>query len=355
MNNNISAQKMKECSKCKVMLPATSEHFYSQAKGLYGMHSVCKKCKSEYSRRAYEEKGIKKRHNLVCEWCGSGYKSETKKRRFCSKNCQADWQRNSDEYKEIHNGGRNQFGSVETREKVFSEKFNEKYNNKFIYHSEFKSIDETFMSECLSCGYVQERNAQCVRRNREIKCDQCIKQRQIVRDMIRENQAQLHSQIKTIKSRVNMYCKKVERKLLETLKTCLCIECGEEFLSVSVIKLCSDKCRRKRGNRLRELNRRLKLKENGEVDYSITLDKLIKRDKKVCKLCGEKVNKKDYVTTEEGYFIAGNSYPSIDHILPVARGGTHTWDNIQLAHRSCNAEKSDNETYEFAGQLVLSI
>ena len=45
--------------------------------------------------------------------------------------------------------------------------------------------------------------------------------------------------------------------------------------------------------------------------------------------------------TEEGYFIAGNSYPSIDHIIPVSRGGTHTWDNVQLAHRYCNSIKSN--------------
>lgn len=35
------------------------------------------------------------------------------------------------------------------------------------------------------------------------------------------------------------------------------------------------------------------------------------------------------------------AYPSIDHIIPVSHGGTHTWDNVELAHRYCNGVKSD--------------
>lgn len=32
--------------------------------------------------------------------------------------------------------------------------------------------------------------------------------------------------------------------------------------------------------------------------------------------------------------------PTVDHIIPVARAGTHTWDNVQLAHAHCNSLKS---------------
>src|SRR5699024_3546232 len=28
-------------------------------------------------------------------------------------------------------------------------------------------------------------------------------------------------------------------------------------------------------------------------------------------------------------------------IYPLARGGMHSWDNVRLAHRGCNSEKSD--------------
>lgn len=37
----------KTCSRCGLELPATLEHFHSQAKGKYGVTSRCKKCKNE--------------------------------------------------------------------------------------------------------------------------------------------------------------------------------------------------------------------------------------------------------------------------------------------------------------------
>jgi 5-methylcytosine-specific restriction endonuclease McrA len=36
---------------------------------------------------------------------------------------------------------------------------------------------------------------------------------------------------------------------------------------------------------------------------------------------------------------------SVDHIIPLARGGMHTWDNVQAAHFLCNAKKSDKLVY----------
>jgi 5-methylcytosine-specific restriction endonuclease McrA len=40
-------------------------------------------------------------------------------------------------------------------------------------------------------------------------------------------------------------------------------------------------------------------------------------------------------------FIAYGLYPSIDHIVPLAKGGNHTWNNVQLAHHYCNTLKRD--------------
>lgn len=35
----------------------------------------------------------------------------------------------------------------------------------------------------------------------------------------------------------------------------------------------------------------------------------------------------------------GDNYPSVDHIVPLAKGGLHSWDNVQLAHFKCNTLK----------------
>lgn len=37
----------------------------------------------------------------------------------------------------------------------------------------------------------------------------------------------------------------------------------------------------------------------------------------------------------------GRLAPTVDHIVPVARGGTHAVDNLQIAHSACNNRKLD--------------
>lgn len=73
-----------------------------------------------------------------------------------------------------------------------------------------------------------------------------------------------------------------------------------------------------------------------EFDETISLKSLIKRDKGICKICGKPTNENDITN---GHI--GRLYPTLDHIIPLSKGGTHTWDNVQLAHMSCNAGKCD--------------
>jgi len=116
--------------------------------------------------------------------------------------------------------------------------------------------------------------------------------------------------------------------------TKICKECGEKFIAKHGLELyCSLNCRNKHNNRYHELKRRKKIKENGKIDWSISLLKLAKRDKNICHICGQKVNMK----------LDSNdiNYGSIDHVCPINKGGTHTWDNVMLAHRGCNTLKGD--------------
>lgn len=55
-------------------------------------------------------------------------------------------------------------------------------------------------------------------------------------------------------------------------------------------------------------------------------NKLLKRGS-ICKICGNKMSA-DKLT--------------LDHIIPLAKGGTWEMSNLQLACYQCNQEKSDN-------------
>ena len=58
---------------------------------------------------------------------------------------------------------------------------------------------------------------------------------------------------------------------------------------------------------------------------------LRKRDGNSCSLCGRAVVRK-----------SGWWGPSIDHVIPLSKGGQHCADNVKLAHTLCNNLKGDD-------------
>lgn len=71
-------------------------------------------------------------------------------------------------------------------------------------------------------------------------------------------------------------------------------------------------------------------------DTNITLKKVYDKFDGVCQLCGEKTDWEDVIN---GHI--RKNYPTVDHVVPLSKGGTHTWDNVQLAHMACNSKKHD--------------
>lgn len=59
----------------------------------------------------------------------------------------------------------------------------------------------------------------------------------------------------------------------------------------------------------------------------------IRKGRPDCHLCGTPI---DY----EAHWLSPFSF-TVDHVLPLAKGGTDTLDNKAAAHRACNRAKSD--------------
>ena len=123
----------------------------------------------------------------------------------------------------------------------------------------------------------------------------------------------------------------------EQMEFHLCPVCGTLVFGRG--KYCSDECRNRAENKIREVRRREKIRKT-KRDAGITVESLYRRDGGVCYLCGDKCDFDDYTKDGEN-FIAGGSYPSIDHVVPLSKGGTHTWDNVKLAHHRCNTIKGN--------------
>lgn len=209
-----------------------------------------------------------------------------------------------------------------------------KTDGRFYRISDYINMDSSITIRCNECGNFKTINFCSLRGNRQVCCLNCaekeLKERKerekIEKQKVKEQKALKKAELKRIKACSG---KQITMRF--------CIDCNT--LLINERERCI-KCRKRIENKNHEIKRRTKV-QNAMVDRDISLDKLITRDKGVCHICGLACNCNDYVM-KDGTIITGNNYPSIDHVIPLAKGGKHSWENVKLAHRICNSLKSDS-------------
>lgn len=101
-----------------------------------------------------------------------------------------------------------------------------------------------------------------------------------------------------------------------------CLECGTPFVSTSQgNRYCCEehqaRARRRRDKGIR--NKRIRAAGSRE---QISLVAVAERDGWRCHICCRKVTRRNW---------------SLDHLVPLRHNGTHTYDNVALAHHRCNS------------------
>ena len=117
-----------------------------------------------------------------------------------------------------------------------------------------------------------------------------------------------------------------------------CAKCGDEFNRFDSGWHCNS-C--KKAN-LRQAKALRKARKRGADTYEAGIDHESVYDKSdgTCALCGGRVADPSVWWDWDGKTWMPLA-PTVDHIMPLARGGSHTWSNVQLAHNRCNVLKSD--------------
>lgn len=138
---------------------------------------------------------------------------------------------------------------------------------------------------------------------------------------------------------------KQNNKLLKVVTPTACKECGSVFRAEYGDKrklYCSRPCAEKVIRRSKRSKERARLKA-ARVE---TVDpfQVFNRDGWRCQICHKPTPRKLRGT------ISPNA-PELDHIVPLAQGGEHSYGNTQCACRKCNASKSDR----VYGQLNLFV
>lgn len=203
----------------------------------------------------------------------------------------------------------------------------------YEYMGGYTNTDGYVRVRCLKCGAVFERSMVSVRHLKPIHCPGCA---ELEKEEQQKAEEAKRIQAKQERLRVAEE-KKREAEAKRRAKLHKCPVCGE---LTTRPKYCSATCSHKASNTSRDAKRRIKIK-NAMVDKDITIERLYERDNGICYLCGCVCDWDDKVTKGETV-ICGDMYPSIDHVVPLSKGGSHSWQNVKLAHRICNTLKGAN-------------
>lgn len=211
----------------------------------------------------------------------------------------------------------------------------EKTQGEWMRISDYEGMDSSIDVVCKKCGYKKTVCFATFRKKEiRVRCPICYEKEQAEKRYQRELQ---DAETKRLKAIRKADAKRIKACSGNQITLRFCCECGE---ALTFERQRCIKCQKKAENKSKDISRRKKI-QSAMFDRDITVEKLFKRDKGICYICGGKCDYEDYITKDNA-FIAGDFYPSIDHVKPLSKGGLHSWENVRLAHRRCNYLKSDN-------------
>lgn len=122
-----------------------------------------------------------------------------------------------------------------------------------------------------------------------------------------------------------------------------CVVCGRVFVTPHTTLTCSGNCHEaKRLADRRESKHRRRARKRSAFVAPVWRLTIYERDHWRCGICGRAVRRDAVVPHPLA--------PTLDHIVPLSKGGTHEPANVRTAHFLCNATRGDRGTDE---QLAL--
>ena len=242
----------------------------------------------------------------TCKWCGKIFKPSnhaTHIQRFCSDYCRQ------------HNFWKDKERPKQPKKKAKCKYCNTLYDkaNSSIYCSDI----------CRKKQYEKDKNRGRKIRFYKVVCEYCKTKElsKVKKRYCSDRCADKHYEIK-------------RRNRKRKLKKCKICNSWHSKRGV----YCSVKCGKK-AHKHRSSERMILARKNGQFDADIDIYKLIERDGGRCYLCGDDVL--------FSYHYNDPKYPTIEHVIPITKGGTHSWDNVMVACRDCNTRKKTKSLEDY--------
>lgn len=108
-----------------------------------------------------------------------------------------------------------------------------------------------------------------------------------------------------------------------------CAGCGRAYITedyTDTARWCSRQCSK------RASKDRYRARKQGAFVAEVWRERVFRRDRWMCKLCNKRVARTQVVPHPKAAVL--------DHMVPLAEGGTHEPANVQCAHFMCNSIKS---------------
>ena len=225
----------------------------------------------------------------------------------------------------------------------------------FDYVSE---SDKKGRVRCRKCGFEFERTFQNLRYG-NVVCSECAKVQKAAEERARkkEQEERKAKQEAERNAKNPLGLSSYQLSIQEKYDAIhVCEVCGKQYTLRERMQdgdtrycrdngCCSKECLKKRARKAQKIRERGYRNHKGRArkygcafDSSVTLKALIKRNGLRCAICGEMCEPDDHGWTDH----TGPKHPTIDHIIPMSKGGGHVWDNVQVAHAICNSIKRDS-------------
>jgi len=252
------------------------------------------------------------RHTCSCVICGVTFTSRTALAKYCGQTCR--------------NRGYQAARKADGRERALRERLAE---HQARYRAEYARRHRTFLP-CSVCGTVVERR-QGARYDHggrtacSLPCKQYLRNGAWPSSLVPDRHPIRSTPVPP--DHPSRYKPRLAR-----FSAGMCIRCGAWFIRDRMAcdnltsRCCSAVCNSRYHKSLRRVRKRGAYKARVSARY------IYERDGWRCQLCRKKVDRRKMVPHPMA--------PTLDHIVPLAKGGTHEPANVWTAHYLCNCRKS---------------
>ena len=132
------------------------------------------------------------------------------------------------------------------------------------------------------------------------------------------------------------------------VRTRSCANCGA-LLSPekrSDAYFCSNDCMQASRNTIKKATSRITARGSDGTVHRVRRIDIYERDHWICQLCGTEVDRSGRHPNPDA--------PSLDHIVPVARGGTHEASNLQTTHLRCNLARGAKQLRDEGPAMMVN-